>query len=126
MKSMFLRLLQHDSKSSALGEVVDKLRNGEPAIEVYTVDPASFGLVPGSPFAYWVKDEVRRLFVEMPRLGSSGREIQVGASTKDDFRFVRAWWETPVILSARSREDTLNNKRWVPFAKGGAYYPYYA
>jgi hypothetical protein len=56
-------------------------------------------------------------------------------ATADDFRFVRAWWEVPPERIVRGtvqtsleefRRQTFEVRRWVPFAKGGEYSPYYA
>ena len=33
------------------------------------------------------------MFVELPPFSSDGRLAQHGVSTKDDFRFVRVYWE---------------------------------
>ena len=110
---------------------------------MYTVDPASFWQVPGSPFAYWVSERIRRLFTELPPFEGEGRMVRVGLQTSDDFRFVRAWWEIepgkildgangldwreePTAFQACCRRRTFEGKRWVPFAKGGEYSPYYA
>ncbi|MBA2442565.1 MAG: hypothetical protein H0V53_09195 [Rubrobacter sp.] len=46
--------------------------------------------------------------------------------TSDDFRFVRASWEVAPANVAHNREETLEGKRWVPFAKGGEFSPYYS
>jgi hypothetical protein len=102
---------------------------------VYAVDPVSFRQVPGSPFAYWVSDHIRRLFTELPPFEGEGRTVRVGLQTSDDFRFVRTWWEVPVekILDGANgpdwkadlpafqswcRKRTFENKRWVPLPRG--------
>jgi len=99
--------------------------------------------VPGSPFAYWVSERIRRLFTELPAFEGDGRAVRVGLQTSDDFRFVRAWWEvlSEAILDGTNgpdwsqdltafqawcRQRTFEDKRWVPFAKGGEYSTYYA
>ncbi len=92
----------------------------------FFVDTKSFLNIPGSPFAYWVSERIRRLFKELSPFEDEGRTANVGLQTGDDFRFVRLWWEVPRENEARSRKGTLKGKRWIPFAKGGAYSPYYA
>lgn len=143
-QSVFLRLLAQEDKAHALAEAVQALREGNADHEaVHQVDPASFKQVPGSPFAYWVSERIRSLFTELPPFESEGRTARVGLQTSDDFRFVRAWWEVPPerILDGANgpdweadierfqawcRQRTREGKRWVPFAKGGSYSPYYA
>jgi hypothetical protein len=93
---------------------------GQGGTAVFTLDPSSFEQVPNAPFAYWVEDKVRRLFKELPAFESDSRTARQGLASADDFRFLRCWWEVPVEVS------NLVTTRWRPFAKGGAYSPYYA
>jgi hypothetical protein len=119
-EAFFFRLLSSDEKASALTDAVAAANEGRVAnAVVYVVDPTSFRQVPGSPFAYWVSERIRRLFVELPRFESEGRTAKRGPSTGDDSRRVRAWWEVNPATIGRSH-------RWVPFSKGGSYSPYYA
>src|SRR5262249_52799283 len=57
-------------------------------------------------------------------LEGSGAIVRQGLATADDFRYVRAFWEVAPTRIARTREETAR-RRWVPFAKGGEYSPYY-
>ncbi|MBY6274351.1 MAG: hypothetical protein CW346_19635, partial [Bacillaceae bacterium] len=133
---LFLRLLQAEEKETALAEAVTALRDGE-AVKppIYSVNPEAFSKVPGSPFAYWVRERIRNLFQELPPFEGDGRTVKQGLATADDFRFVRAWWEvapervvtgTADTTPDEFRAQTFQGKKWVPFAKGGAYSPFYA
>ncbi|MDG6251402.1 hypothetical protein, partial [Methanocalculus sp.] len=102
---------------------------------LFPTDPEKFSMVPGSPFAYWVSDQLRQLFVDLPSFEGNGRTVKQGLATADDFRFVRAWWEvnpagvvggTSETTPDEFRAQTFTGKKWVPFAKGGDYSPYYA
>jgi hypothetical protein len=142
--AIFLRLLRDEDKARTLAEAIAALGEGHGLESMtYPVPPASFRQVPGSPFAYWVSERIRRLFTELPAFESDGRTVKQGLATADDFHFVRAWWEvTPEkILDGGNgpdwqensaafqdwcRRQTIGGKRWVLFAKGGAYSPYYA
>jgi hypothetical protein len=108
MTTTFFRLLQAEDKEAALRAVVDAENRGEDAAEVFRVDPVSFEKVPGSPFAYWVSERVRRLFRELPPVESDGRAIRIGLQTSDDFRFVRCWWEA----AAHKILDGMNGPNW--------------
>lgn len=115
--SLFLRLLADTDKAAALTDACCKLRRGEPDERAFTVAPEAFDAVPGKPFAYWVSDAVRETFKRLPPFESNGRSVKQGLATADDFRFVRGWWEvTPNGTTGK----------WFPFAKGGAYSPFYA
>ena len=148
-KAIFLRVLEPkpEEKGTALAAAVQSAREGHlDGRSTFTVDPSSFRQVQGAPFAYWVSDSLRRKFRELPPFESEGRTVKQGLATADDFRFVRAWWEVDsrriLHVPAKAeklddpgrlreyqeacREQTRHGKRWVPFAKGGAYSPYYA
>jgi hypothetical protein len=80
MSTLFFRLLKHEDKAAGLSEALDAVRQGHTRNSVvHVVAPASFQQVPGSPFAYWVSEYIRRLFTELPRFESQGREVRVGA-----------------------------------------------
>ncbi|TVQ97385.1 MAG: hypothetical protein EA403_15050, partial [Spirochaetaceae bacterium] len=94
MTTTFFRLLKDSDKAAALERVIADYRAGTPDTErTFTVDPEAFRKVPNTPFAYWVDDSIRELFVKLPPFESEGRTVRVGLQTSDDFRFVRAWWE---------------------------------
>ncbi len=122
----FFRLVEQDDKAASLCSAVSSLRSGVLGEVCRVVNPASFSAIPGSPFAYWVDENIRKLFKSNPRVRADGRDARFGASTKGDARFVRAWWEIPAKASGRSRKETQRGKRWVPFVKGGAYSPFYS
>ncbi len=89
--TIFLRLLAEEDKGAALLDVCSRQRAegsaGHPLI--FEVAPEAFDAVPGKPFAYWVSDAVRNVFVDMPSLQNDNRVAVIGASTKDDGRFLR-------------------------------------
>lgn len=143
MSTLFLRLLAHDDKPAALADAIEHIRDGQPSPDVFTVEPESFRQVPGAPFAYWVSERVRGLFEELVPFESEGRSIRVGLQTSDDFRFIRTWWEVGTnrildsgangpnwrenthVFQSWCRERTFLGKRWVPFAKGGSFSPFF-
>ena len=118
----FIRLVKEEDKATVL-KSISQGNGDEKRFQVYL---NSFNQVPNSPFCYWVSNRIRKLFSILPLMGSQERNIKSGLTTGDDFRFIRAWWEVASENEARSNEDTNLGKRWVPFAKGGEYSPYYA
>jgi len=110
--SLFLRLLEDDDKALALRTALRAVAAGEPDPRVFEADPDAFALVPGAPFAYWVTDQIRETFLTFPSV-ETHTVVTSGTGTLDDFRFLRLWWES-----------TAENM-WFPYAKGGAYAPYY-
>jgi len=135
-RCVFFRVLDSQAKSMALLEALASLRQDGPVPDrVFERDPRAFHQLPRSPFAYWASERVIRLFGELPPLEGDGRTLRVGLQTSDDFRFARAWWEVDpkkILTGTRDttpeefRKATFKGKKWVPFAKGGEYSPYYA
>ncbi|NEJ90894.1 hypothetical protein GR223_33950 [Rhizobium leguminosarum] len=117
MKTVFLRVTGADDKASAMMDALHKPGSSDDGFQRHEVDAGSFASVPGSPFCYWVSEEYRQLYVDLPPFEGSGRSAKVGVQTSDDFRFVRAWWEVPTV------ERT---KQWVTFLKGGSASSFYS
>jgi len=117
-ETVFFRLLKTPiaEKGDALGDQIAALNGGDPGPETFVNETTEFGKIPGSPFAYWVNNRIRDLFRSIPPLQSDDRIACFGLSTKDDFQFLRLSWE---VQKAKIGES------WFPFAKGGAYSPYY-
>ena len=109
----FLRLLTEAEKGKTLETACQRFRQGVPDPFHFDVAAESFDAVPGKPFAYWVSDAVRNVFKELNSLESGEITARQGLATAEDFRFVRAWWES-------------QGSRWFGFAKGGAFSRFYA
>ena len=90
----------------------------ENAGETFRVDPADFGQIPGSPFAYWVGESIRQLFKTLPPVESEGRIVRLGDHPDNQNRYLRLFWEVPPI-------DRSETRKWIPYQKGGAYSPFY-
>jgi hypothetical protein len=111
--TQFLRLLSDTDKGLALASACARLRMGDDDPCIFDVEPESFDGVPGKSFAYWVSESVRQVFKRLNPFESDDRTARQGLATAEDFRFVRAWWET-------------QSAGWFSFAKGGAYSRFYA
>lgn len=124
-EATFLRILKDSDRANALAEAVRSSRTENEDPRVFRVALADLLAIPGSPFAYALSASIRRLFAELPALGKGQAEVRVGLQTGDDVRFVRAFWEVDPARIAHTLEDTARC-RWVPFAKGGEYSPYWS
>lgn len=120
-KSLFFRLLDSpiDSKGADLLQQIAQQNQGEQLDKTFPIDPDDFSSIPGSPFAYWASNSVRSLYTNNLTLKKIGVLAQHGASSKNDPRFLRLWWEVSV-------KNIGENKKWVPFAKGGEYSCYFS
>lgn len=116
--SHFIRLLGEEDKASGLAQACDAIRSGATERSCFELASELFAAIPGSPFAYWTTKSVLSAFSDMEPFAIEGREAWVGLQTNDDFQWVRAWWESD---DRKSKLFAL-----VPFAKGGAFSPYYA
>ncbi len=130
-QTAFFRLLRAEDKAEELRQAISALGSGATDPRVHFVNQSTFSILPGAPFAYWVSDSVRQLFGKLPAFEGTAGEARQGLATADDFRFVRARWEVPEDRIARTRGETLSpprgqGKRWVAFAKGGEYSPYWS
>jgi hypothetical protein len=119
--TVFFRLLKTsiDDKGARLAAQIAVLNETGQADETYTLNPTDFGLIPGSPFAYWVGTGLLRIFASFDLLGSSKVHVGKGPDTGDDFRFLRAWWE--ITPSNVGKQQT-----WVDHPKGGPYSHFYS
>lgn len=113
--TIILGLLQENDKATALKSAITAFRSMTPDARIFSVEPTDFREVPGAPFAYWVSANVRSTFRKYPELESDGRDVQSGASTMNDFRFLRLWWENSLVADGR----------WVTISKGGSFARYY-
>jgi hypothetical protein len=74
--------------------------------------------LPRAAFGYWFPAEFSAVLASTPAFQQGPGTAKQGLATTDDFRFLRAIWEVPA--------NTIGfASRWVPFAKGGEYEPYF-
>jgi hypothetical protein len=78
--------------------------------------------IPGSPIAYWVSDNIIKLFTWKSLENFS--VPQTGLQTSDNNRFLRNWFEVKfanISLSCLSNDEASKSKRtWFPYNKGGS------
>jgi type II restriction/modification system DNA methylase subunit YeeA len=83
----------------------------------YLCTSFDFEKVPGKPIAYWITDDMRRVFEKFPKIGNKARK---GLSTGANEKFVRMWNE--VNWSTSSIAGGL---KWYPMTKGGIFRKWY-
>ena len=122
MKTVFIRAIEAavDEKAAVLREAV--LAGAQSRFDA---DVSSFGIVPRSPFAYWVSESFFDIFRLHSSVSLSGINAAFGASTKNDFRYLRLKTEvyaTTVLVP----DDSLHSLKWISFAKGGQFSAIYS
>lgn len=87
-----------------------------------------FGMIPGSPIAYWASEAVRNVFKKGTPLESIARPRQ-GLATADNDRFLRLWHEVRLdrigFSCANPDEARKSQRKWFPYNKGGEYRKWY-
>jgi hypothetical protein len=126
--SWFIRLtdIPPNDKADDLKDLIGNLNTGQIDNGIFHMQPSKINAIPNSPFAYWMDSSLLKLFSDYPQFRTAVGPAVNGHTTGNDFRFVRAFWEVREDTLGRSRHETLQDKTWVSFAKGGAYSAYYS
>lgn len=88
----------------------------------YRKDINDFLNIPGNPIAYWIPDNVGKLFVDNKLVQDIG-STKTGMTTGNNDLFLRRWSEVnfnKIKFNAGSYKE-VNGFKWVPYAKGGGY-----
>jgi len=108
-----------DYKSS--GEKEQEFFNPE---NRYEAKQEEFSKIPASPIAYWVSDNVNKIFDKSKKLGDYTNPRK-GLVTGDNEKFVKLWNEvnfSKIGLNTKNRAEGIeNNKKWFPYNKGGEF-----
>lgn len=78
----------------------------------FVVGQDLFESIPGSPFGYWLSEEVLQSFATNPSLGDVATISGSAHKTGDNARFTRRHWEV-------SNSRIGAGRKWLPYAKGG-------
>ena len=86
----------------------------------YRADADGFGVIPGSPIAYWINERIWESYKEESTFADIGHP-KVGMQTSNNDKYLRLWWEI--------RYNELTPKRlppiWIKYLKGGDYRKWY-
>lgn len=91
--------------------------------ETYFCNPEDFAQIPGSPFTYWIKSDVRNLFQTQTKIYQIA-DPRKGLDTGDNESFLRRWYEIDTI-NASLNGEVFTLTRWFPCQKGGSYRKWY-
>ena len=119
----FIRLSEFRGADQQAPKTVEAIRNRRCGW-FHVKRPDAFAAIPGSPIAYWVRDELLSCFEN----GVPLHDIvtpRVGMITCNNDRFLRLWWEVPlqhIGFNMSSRVEAQQSGRtWFPYQKGGPY-----
>ena len=123
----YLRLVDMQSEEAKREGALEALAN--PDCEWRHKQASSaFGLIPGSPIAYWIESATLTAFADNKAMKEYARTSK-GLITGDNDEFFRLWWEIshPKIgFDVESNEESLNSGlEWFPLNKGGKFRKWY-
>jgi len=84
---------------------------------IYKLDQSKLKNIESCPFIYWISDEFREKFSLEPL--DNIVVICQGVATSNNNRFLRFWWE--IDSNNILKNYKKDNKKWVPYSKGGPY-----
>lgn len=87
---------------------------------LYTISTEKLKKIPGLVLAYWISDNLLRVFGNTPAL-STICEPKQGLITGDNDRFLRMWYE----VSSNDIAFSYSERKWYPFNKGGEFRRWY-
>ena len=123
-KGTFFRLFDRQGSVASNEELAERFKKADP----FFASSVEFEAIPGTPLAYWVSDQLRKVFVKNRALGDIA-EVKQGLATADNNRFLRLWHEVPfdkIGVSCESRASARESKRkWFPHSKGGEFRKWY-
>lgn len=124
-KSVFVKLddLNENKRKNKLFKIYKKYVNKKEFSHkrLYLVNQDKLKLINGFPFIYWISDSFREKFKEKPL--EEILDVKVGLQTGNNYRFLRFWWE--VNNNKVSKNYSQDEKKWVPYQKGGDYNKWY-
>ena len=121
---LYFRLVHEDNserKRARFEQTVATLQRGATDSIVYRVKQSKFDAIPGSPWVYWLLQNILTL-VEINKNLRAFAIGKHGLSTCDNFRFTRLWWEVghgQTTFGTKTVQDTERKGHWFPFMKGG-------
>ena len=93
----------------------------------HEADQSNFSKIPGSPIAYWWKNDVYELF-EGKLLGDFAQP-KVGLQTGENEKYLRFWnevcWQDVALGCINAKEALKTQLKWFPCNKGGEFRRWY-
>ena len=86
----------------------------------YRANQQDFKIIPGSPIAYWISDNVRNAYQQGTTFAEIGHP-KVGMQTSNNEKYLRMWWEVPDEEFGGTSESLI----WIKYLKGGDYRRWY-
>lgn len=89
----------------------------------YEANEADFSQIPGSPVAYWVSEKIFKLLSNDTIIKVS--KPCLGMRTGNNDKYLRLWHEVAKEKSSYVDLNSYEDKKWIPFNKGGGFRRWY-
>lgn len=126
-KGCYIRLSDFRGSDNQSPKTLEAIRNRDCGW-FYETAQDEFKKIPGSPVAYWVSSDFRRVF-EVGRLLGNLIDVKQGLATAKNDRFLRLWHEVDLSkcgFGFVSRDAAKKSgKKWFPYNKGGEFRKWY-
>jgi len=116
--ALWVRLLKTKAKNQTLLQALESASHGQRHDSAFVASQQQFLSLPASVYGYWMSKRLISLYRQENSVGVRAAEVKQGTSTADDFRFLRLAWEL-------EPSEFGFGKRWLRFAKGGEYTPFF-
>jgi hypothetical protein len=127
-KGMYFRLSDFKGGMDVQKTKVLEAINNRSCGYLFESSQSSFSTIPGSPIAYWMSENFRRVFSGSQSLADVANARQ-GLATTDNRKFLRQWYEVSyrnIGYGISSRKEALESqKKWFPYNKGGEFRKWY-
>lgn len=119
-KSTYCRLLEPNTQQGK----EDMFLTGE---NRYTAEQSNFSKIPGSPIAYWVSEQMQKVFATSKKMKDIAIP-KVGLQTGNNNKFTRLWFEVEInkcSFCVNQNSEEYYRRKWFPYNKGGEYRKWY-
>jgi len=113
--------LQEKYKKGKFLEAFDDLVNDRENDRVYHLEQSKLKIIKSWPFIYWISDGLRDKF--KTNIIKFIGKVAEGLTTANNNKYLRYWWE--IDINDISTNYEIDQKRWIPYAKGGEFNKYY-
>ena len=126
-KGCYIRLSDFRGSEDQSPKTLKAIRNRDCGW-FYEAGQDEFKKIPGSPVAYWLTANFRRIFESGTLLGNLV-DVRQGLATANNDRFLRRWYEVDQKkcgYGMESRDAAFQSgKKWFPYNKGGEFRKWY-
>ncbi len=122
-KGTYIRLIDYNNAELKEKKILEAAKNSNVDYR-YNAYTDNFNKIPGDPIAYWVSDNIVKIFLQYPSLREKSINISEGIKTGLNKKYIRHWFEVNIneFYPVNKNRDSA---KWVSHHKGGEYRRWY-